>query len=127
MLFIHELYNFTVFRKISRDNLQIEIRTLLPLHLEERILLFLIILSINTDKKVGNTTPFIYKKVVPVLVNPALQFNYNKISRLVLSKLSGIQRINKSVYAFTCTFAKIRFQKRIQKESKKRIQKESDQ
>ena len=102
---------------ISSDNFQVEIRTPLPLHLEERILLFLIILSVHTDKKVGNTTPFIYKKVVPVLVNPALQFNYNKISRLVLSKLSGIQRINKSVYAFTCTFAKIRFQKRIQKES----------
>ena len=30
-------------------------------------------------------------------------------------KVSGIQRINKSVYAFTCIFAKI--QKRIQKES----------
>ena len=58
-----------------------------------------------------------YKKVVPVLVNPALQFNYNKISRLVLSKLLGIQKMNKSVYAFTCTFAKIQFQKRIQKES----------
>ena len=102
---------------ISRDNSQVERRTPLPLHLEERILLFLIILSVHTDKKVGNTTPFIYKKVVPVLVNPALQFNYNKISRLVLSKLSAIQRINKSVYAFTCTFAKIQFQKRIQKDA----------
>ena len=61
------------------------------------------------------TTPFIYKKnekFVPVLVNPALQFNYNKISRLVLSELSGIQRINKSVYAFTCTFAKIQKRKK---------------
>ena len=31
-------------------------------------------------------------------------------------KVSGIQRINKKVYALTCTFAKIQFQKRIQKE-----------
>ena len=37
MLFLHELYNFTGFRKISRDSLQAEMRTPLPLHLEERI------------------------------------------------------------------------------------------
>ena len=79
------------------------------------------------DRSLGTTKLQPDFVVVPVLVNPALQFNYNKISRLVLSKLSGIQRINKSVYAFTCTFAKIRFQKRKQKGSKKRIQKESDQ
>ena len=65
---------------ISSDNFQVEIRTPPPLHLEKRIK------SVHTDKKVGNTTAFIYKNVLAVLVNPALQFNYNKISRLVLSK-----------------------------------------
>ena len=38
------------------------------------------------DRSLGTTILQPDLVVVPVLVNPALQFNYNKISRLVLSK-----------------------------------------